>query len=730
MGQAALTPRRVYKVKTRFRGAAPALSPAPILLHRPPRIFRTMTSPKNEANADDAEHRPGNFVRHVIERDLGQGTYDGRRWTGIPGDATQQETGEPDLARIRTRFPPEPNGYLHVGHAKSIWLNFGLAQEYGGVCHLRFDDTNPEKEEQEYVDAIIDAVKWLGYDWHAHGTSHLFYASNYFDFMYRAAEYLITTGHAYVDEQSAEQVRAGRGDFGSAGSDSPFRNRPAQQNLARFREMRDGRHPDGSMVLRARIDMASPNINLRDPALYRIKRATHHNTGDRWCIYPMYSYAHPIEDALENITHSICTLEFEDQRPFYDWTLQRLVPILREPQFRRALERVERIEGAGLEAGKEFALRCHNHGAKLFASPAEASMRTLFERWNHDSDRVLHDLPHFFSLIKREPAQFAPLLDRALDAEESNLFQLPRQYEFARLNLTYIVTSKRKLRQLVDEHHVDGWDDPRMPTLVGLRRRGYTPESLRLLAERSGVSKAGGWIDYSSLDIALRDDLDPQAPRGCAVLDPLKLELVNFAELFGSGSHREPCEAPVHPAHPERGRREFFLTREIWIERDDFMEAPAKGYHRLYPGNKTRLKYGYVIECIGCEKDAQDRIVSVLARLVPDTRSGTPGADAVKVKGVITWVSASTGIEAEVRLYDRLFTEAQPDAGGRDFLGVLNPASKKVVRAYLEPSLASAARDQKFQFERHGYFVADRLEHSPDRPVFNRITGLKDSWAK
>jgi len=687
-----------------------------------------MTSPKKDAA--EAEYKPGNFLRHVIERDLELGSYAGRRWGGSPGDATHHETGTPDNAKIRTRFPPEPNGYLHIGHAKSIWLNFGLAREYGGVCHLRFDDTNPEKEEQEYVDAIVDAVKWLGYDWQADGTSHLFYASNYFDLMYRAAEYLIHTGHAYVDEQTADEMRMNRGDFATPGRNSAHRSRSPEDNLTRFREMRDGKHADGAMVLRAKIDMAHPNINLRDPAIYRIKRATHHNTGDTWCIYPMYAYAHPIEDALENISHSICTLEFEDQRPFYDWTLERLVPTLREPQFRRARQLIDKIEGEGMEAGKEFALHCHNLAGKLFASAAEAKMRALFQRWDHDSDRALHDLPQFFSLLKHETAQFTPLLAHALDGRHPNVFALPHQYEFARLNLTYIVTSKRKLKQLVDEGHVDGWDDPRMPTLVGLRRRGYTPESLKLMAERSGVSKAGGWIDYSSLDIALRDDLDPKAPRACAVLDPLKLKLVNFAQEFGSESHHEPCHAPAHPAHPELGQREFFLTHEVWIEHEDFMEVPSKGYHRLFPGNRTRLKYGYVIECTGCEKDEHGRVTAVLAQLVHDTKSGTPGADAVKVKGVITWVSVSTGIAAEVRLYDRLFTEAQPDAGGRDFLSVMNPASKKVVTAYLEPSLASAAADQRFQFERHGYFAADAKDHARGKPVFNKITGLKDSWAK
>jgi len=608
-----------------------------------------MSSPPKEETA-----KPGNFLRAVIERDLEAGTYAPRRFAGSPGDAAHQAAGPADPARIRTRFPPEPNGYLHVGHAKSIWLNFSLAQEYGGACHLRFDDTNPEKEEQEYVDAIVEMVHWLGYDWRAgYGETtveHLYYASDYFDFMYRAAEALIEAGHAYVDEQSADEMRVNRGDFATPGTDSPFRGRSAQQNLARFREMRDGLHADGAMVLRAKIDMASPNINLRDPTLYRIKRATHHNTGDLWCIYPMYTYAHPLEDALENITHSICTLEFEDQRPFYDWVLERLA-----------------------ELG-------------LLAQP------------------------------------------------------LPKQYEFARLNLTYIVTSKRKLRQLVEESIVEGWDDPRMPTLVGMRRRGYTPESLRLLAERSGVSKAGGWIDYSSLDIALREDLDTKAPRAMAVLNPLKLVLTNWDQVIGKGQTL-PCSAPLHPGQPERGMRTFTLGPEVWIEREDFMEDPLKGYHRLSPprfdgkgaqiaGSVVRLKYGYIIQCTGLSKNFDGSIAEIHATLVPDTRSGTPGADAVKTKGVLTWVAAHDALPAEVRLYDRLFTEAQPDAAGRDFKECLNPDSKKVVRGWLEPSLAAANADDKFQFERHGYFVADRIDHAASKPVFSRIAGLKDGWAK
>jgi glutaminyl-tRNA synthetase len=598
-----------------------------------------MSDDKNDTAGADT--RPSHFLRQVIDRDLAQGTYASRRFGDGPGDAAHHAAGQPDPARIRTRFPPEPNGYLHIGHAKSICLNFGLARDYGGACHLRFDDTNPEKEEQEYVDSIVDSVRWLGFDWHANGRANLYYASNYFDFMYRSAEALVEAGLAYVDEQTPEQMRAHRGDFNTPGTDSPFRDLPPAHHLARFREMRDGRHADGSMVLRARIDMASPNINLRDPAVYRIRRATHHNTGDRWCIYPMYTFAHPIEDALENITHSICTLEFEDQRPFYDWLLDHLCTL------------------------------------GLLARPS------------------------------------------------------PRQYEFARLNMTYIVTSKRKLRTLVDDGHVQGWDDPRMPTIVGLRRRGYTPESLQLLAERSGVNKVGGWLDYSALEIALRDDLDPKAPRACAVLDPLRLKLTNFGEVFGSDTHQEPCHAPAHPGHPERGQRQFVLTNELWIEREDFLEVPTKGYHRFHPGNKARLKYGFVAECTGCEKDTDGRVTSVLARLVPDTKSGTPGADSVKVKGVITWVSVATGVPAEVRLYDRLFTEAQPDAGGRDFLSVINPGSKRTVAAFVEPGLASTSADDKFQFERHGYFVADRVDHDPahGKLVFNRTTTLKDTWA-
>lgn len=594
----------------------------------------------------EGEHKVSNFLRQIIENDLDKGTYAGRRWAGTPGDAAHHAAGQPDPAKIRTRFPPEPNGYLHVGHAKSICLNFGLARDYGGVCHMRFDDTNPEKEDTEYVNSILDAVTWLGFNWEANGQSHLFQASDYFDFMYRAAEYLIEAGHAYVDEQTAEQMRLARGDFGKPGVDSPFRSRTPAENLARFREMRDGQHEDGSMVLRAKIDMASPNINLRDPAIYRIRRATHHHTGDAWCIYPMYTFAHPIEDALEQITHSICTLEFEDQRPFYDWLMDRL------------------CEGG------------------LLAHPA------------------------------------------------------PHQYEFARLNLTYVITSKRKLAQLVYDHKVSGWDDPRMPTIVGLRRRGYTPESIQMFAERIGVTKSDSWIDYSTLEGCLREDLENKAHRGMAVLEPVKLVLTNWAEAFGSDGYTEDCTQPALPHHavPEGQtpppERVFKIGGQVWIEREDFEEVPPKGYKRLFPGNVVRLKGGYVIECTGCEKDASGTVTAVHAKVIPGTKSGTPGADSVKAKAAITWVSVADGVPAEVRLYDRLFSDPQPDAGGKDFIEALNPNSLKVVTAYVEPSLAAAKPDEKFQFERFGYFVADRVDHAAGKPVFNRVTGLKDSWGK
>ena len=574
-----------------------------------------------------------NFLRNIIDADLAEQKFEGKRWAGAPGPASVQASGSPDLARIRTRFPPEPNGYLHIGHAKSICLNFGLARDYGGVCHLRFDDTNPEKEEQEYVDAIIDAVKWLGFDWKSNNTEHLYFASSYFATMYACAEALILAGHAYVDEQSPEEMRLMRGTLTEAGKNSPFRDRSAQESLQMLRDMRAGKHADGSMALRARIDMASPNINLRDPVLYRIRHATHHRTGNEWCIYPLYAFAHPIEDALEGITHSICTLEFEDQRPFYDWTLNRLQ-----------------------ELG-------------LFAAP------------------------------------------------------LPHQYEFARLNMSYIVTSKRKLLQLVKDGLVNGWDDPRMPTIAGLRRRGYTAAALRLFCERTGVSKSNSRIDYSLLDQALREDQDPIALRSVAILDPLKLVITNFP-----ADHVEPCHAPRNPHAPEAGMRAFGLTREVWIEREDFVEVPPKKYFRLFPGNSVRLKYGYVVTCTGCVKDAAGNIIEVHAEYNPATKSGTAGSDAVKVKGNVTWISTAQAVSAEIRLYDRLFSEPFPDAGDNDFLNCLNPQSVHVLKAFLEPGTALIP-GVVTQFERLGYFVVDPIDSRPDAPVFNRVTTLKDTWA-
>jgi len=582
----------------------------------------------------DAPTPPQNFIRQRIADDLAAG-IPARGWAGGPGTAAEHRAGAPDPARIRTRFPPEPNGYLHIGHAKSICLNFGVAEEFGGRCHLRFDDTNPEKENQEYVDSIIDAVHWLGYSWEADGETQLYFASDYFEWLYRFAEYLIEAGHAYVDSQTQEEMRASRGTLTEPGTDSPHRDRSAAENLRLFREMRAGEHPDGSHVLRARIDMRSPNMNMRDPALYRIRRAHHHRTGDAWCIYPMYDYAHPVEDALERITHSLCTLEFEDHRPFYDWVLERLA-----------------------EGG-------------FFDHP------------------------------------------------------LPQQIEFARLNLDYTITSKRKLQALVAEGHVTGWDDPRMPTIVGLRRRGYTPTAIRSFCERIGVTRADSWIELGQLEQALREDLEDSAPRATAVLDPLRLLIEDWP-----AGRIEPCVAPVHPAHPERGERALPFTGELWIEREDFEETPPKGFRRLYPGNRVRLRYGFVVECTGCDKDADGRVVAVRACIMPDSKSGTPGADQYKVKGAIHWLSTDHALAAEIRLYDRLFTMPQPDAGDEGHLAALNPESVRIVQGFVEPGLAGTAPEARLQFERHGYFVADRIDHRGDAPVFNRAVTLKDSWAK
>ncbi len=535
-----------------------------------------------------------NFIRQIVEADLAAGAY--------PGG-------------IRTRFPPEPNGYLHFGHAKAICLNFGLAEQYGGRCNLRFDDTNPTKEEQEYVDAIKDAVRWLGFDW----GSHEYYASDYFEKLFQFAEALIERGHAYVDSQSVEETKAARGSFTEHGVDSPFRTRSPQESLRLLREMKDGKHPDGSHVLRAKIDMRSPNINLRDPVMYRIRHAAHHRTGGKWCIYPTYDWAHGLSDCIEGITHSICTLEFEDHRPLYDWFNERVA-----------------------EAG-------------FFEKP------------------------------------------------------LSKQIEFARLNLTYVVLSKRKLIQLVEERHVDGWDDPRMPTLAGGRRRGYTPGGFRLFAERIGVSKANQLIDFSVLEDCMREDLNEVAPRRMAVLEPLKLVIENYPE-----GKEELVDLPNHPQKPDLGKRQVPFSRELWIEKEDFQSRPAKGYFRLFPGNEVRLRFGYVVKCTGIDNGV------VHCTYHPDSRSGTPGADKYKVKGNIHWVSARHAHAAPVHLYDRLFKFEHPQG-----VEHLNPDSKKTITAQLEPSLKGAKAGASFQFERHGYFIVD-----PEQAAFNRTVSLRDSWGQ
>ena len=532
---------------------------------------------------------PSNFIRQAIEADLASGKH----------------------KALVTRFPPEPNGYLHFGHAKSIVLNFELANHYGGRCNLRFDDTNPEKEDMAYVESIEEMVRWLGYDY-----GKALYASDYFDFMYQCAEHLVRQGLAYVDSQSAEQMQHNRGSFTEPGKNSPYRDRTPDENLALLRDMKAGKHPDGAHVLRAKIDMASPNINLRDPVLYRIRRAEHHRTGNRWCLYPMYTYAHPIEDAVEGVTHSLCTLEFEDQRPFYDWLLGKLA-----------------------EGG----------------------------------------------LVK---------------------LPLPQQIEFARLNLTHVMLSKRKLIELVEAGHVDGWDDPRLPTLAGARRRGYTPEGFRRFAERIGVSKANQVIDFGVLEDCMREHLNEVAPRRMAVLDPVKLVITNYA-----AGKEELVEVPNHPQKPGMGKRQVPFSGELWIEREDYQETPPKGYFRLYPGNTVRLRYGYVVKCLGYDK-ASD---TVRCEYFEDSRSGTPGADRYKVKGNIHWVSAKHAHACEVRLYDRLFQAEHPEG-----IEHLNRDSVRVIRAQLEPGLKGPP-PQAVQFERHGYFVADR-------GGFNRTVTLRDSW--
>ena len=527
--------------------------------------------------------------------------------------------------RVATRFPPEPNGYLHIGHAKSICLNFGVAREFGGTCNLRFDDTNPAREDVEYVEAIKADVRWLGFEW-----AGLFYASDYFEDLYRYAELLIREGKAYVDSLSAEEIREYRGTLTEPGRNSPYRDRTVEENLDLFRRMRAGEFPDGAHVLRARIDMASPNINLRDPVLYRIRRIPHHRTGNTWVIYPTYDYAHPISDALEGITHSLCTLEFEDHRPLYDWLIENL-----------------------------------------------------------------------------------PLPSR------------PQQIEFARLNLTYTVMSKRKLLQLVTEKHVSGWDDPRMPTLVGLRRRGFTPEALHDFCDRVGIAKKESIIDVALLEHCVREDLNRRAPRALAVLRPLKVVIENYPE-----GQVEQLEAINNPEDPSAGTRLIPFSREICIEQDDFREDPPKKYYRLAPGREVRLRYGYIIKCVGVVKDpATGEVVELRCTYDPESRHGGSG-EGRRVQATIHWVSRAHACQAEVRLYDRLFTTERPGEGDSDFLADLNPASLEVLTGCLvEPGLADAPPETRYQFERLGYFVVDK-DSTPGRPVFNRTVTLKDQWAK
>lgn len=653
-----------------------------------------------------------NFLTEIIDADLAEG----------------------QIREIHTRFPPEPNGYLHIGHAKSICLNFGLARDYGGYCHMRFDDTNPVKEDQEYVDGIMDSVRWLGFNWEHGKEKNLYFASSYFEYMYRFAEHLITTGYAYVDEQTADEMRDNRGTLKEPGKNSPYRDRSVEENLRLFREMREGKHAEGSMVLRAKIDMASPNINLRDPAIYRIRFAEHHATGNAWCIYPMYTFAHPIEDSLENITHSICTLEFEDQRAFYDWALERIVPVLRTPQYEEARALIAKMASGEDDRALPFAARALAAKEKLGQSEPECTMRRLFDAWGEKAPETLEDasMKEFFALLEAHPENFTPLMQAALEVVRKNFFLLSHQYEFNRLNLTYVVVSKRKLIQLVTEKYVDGWDDPRMPTIVGLRRRGFTPESLQSFAERCGVSKvSGGWIDYSVLEQCLREDLEARALRRMAVMKPLKLIIDNYPE-----GASEELLADNHPQKPELGQRKITFSRELWIEETDFAEVPPKGFRRLTiptdgtPAKPVRLRAGYVIVPTSFEKDETGRVVAVHADYLPETKSGTEGSLSVKTKATIHWLDAKTAVPAEIRVYERLFCEPNPEAGEGTFLDRLTPNSKVILSSYVEPAAASAERDEKFQFERCGYFVADRKDHTAEKPVFNLAVGLKDTWRK
>ncbi|AOD14177.1 glutamine--tRNA ligase/YqeY domain fusion protein [Xanthomonas fragariae] len=562
------------------------------------------------------------FIRQIVREDLASGKH----------------------TVIRTRFPPEPNGYLHIGHAKAICLDFGLAAEFGGLCNLRLDDTNPAKEDPEFVVAIQDDVRWLGFEW-----AQLRHASDYFEVYYLAAEKLIRDGHAFVCDLSAEQVRQYRGTLTEPGRNSPFRERSVDANLDLFRRMRAGEFPDGARTLRAKIDMGSGNINLRDPALYRIKHVEHQNTGNAWPIYPMYDFAHSLGDAVEGITHSLCTLEFEDHRPLYDWCVDKV-------------------------------------------------------------DLAAH------------PELLQPLLDKGLPREAAK----PRQIEFSRLNINYTVMSKRKLTALVEEQLVAGWDDPRMYTLQGLRRRGYTPAAMRLFVDRVGISKQNSLIDFSVLEGCLREDLDAAAARRMAVIDPLKLVLTNLPQ-----GHSETLSFSNHPKDQSFGTREVPFSRALWIEREDFAEVPPKGWKRLVPGGEIRLRGAGIARVDEVIKSVTGEIVELRGWLDPESRPGMEGANR-KVKGTIHWVSAAHAVEAEIRLYDRLFAVERPDdeSEGKTYRDYLNPESKRSVRGYVEPSAAQAAPEQSFQFERTGYFVADRHDHSAATPVFNRSVTLRDTWAK
>lgn len=577
----------------------------------------TPASPETPADS----HEKRDFIRQIVREDLASGKHQA----------------------IKTRFPPEPNGYLHIGHAKSICLNFGIAGEFSGVCNLRFDDTNPAKEDPEYVAAIQDDVRWLGFEW-----NELRHASDYFQTYYLAAEKLIEQGKAYVCDLSAEEVRAYRGTLTEPGRPSPWRDRSVEENLDLFRRMRAGEFPDGARTLRAKIDMASGNINLRDPALYRIKHVEHQNTGNAWPIYPMYDFAHALGDSIEGITHSLCTLEFEDHRPLYDWCVDNV------------------------------------------------------------------DFAHDDSLTQ-------PLVDAGLPREAAK----PRQIEFSRLNINYTVMSKRKLMALVTEQLVDGWEDPRMPTLQGLRRRGYTPAAMRLFAERVGISKQNSLIDFSVLEGALREDLDSAAPRRMAVVDPVKLVLTNLPE-----GHEEQLTFSNHPKDESFGSREVPFAREVWIDREDFAEVPPKGWKRLVPGGEVRLRGAGIIRCDEVIKDADGTLTELRGWLDPESRPGMEGANR-KVKGTIHWVSAVHGVPAEIRLYDRLFSVPNPDdeSEGKTYRDYLNPESRRTVTGYVEPAAASATPEQSFQFERTGYFVADRRDHTEATPVFNRSVTLRDTWS-